>query len=609
MAGVREAIAAWLAATFPETAEAEGVEHEEPFLERFLALRKLEPRMRILTGLILAQVIAGGAVLAVNHLFGLGPDLYPFGEDTLSIHLGAFVASAIATTAGLTMLSLGLREASPPGRLLVLGLLTLMYAIELFLFRMHDPEGKFSIYALIVLICACVVGIPALIRKRYSPERQHIWVVRIGLGAVAVFFLGLLFLGPTLYPQYLFLLHLPLIFFFFVASTDWAELTEDVVRLVLRPARRLATGGWLVLVLVACALTGGLVLEGIGEPQGMLLLFDSPSEMPSCLAGPGNELPLCSLQMSGLTQVPALLLSLLVVSGALKLAQFRGNWPDRMPWAALLLVLGTWGVLGDLPLYAIGQNMGTLALGKAVTLALALVALVVCGRTPGLRGIAGVALFFVLCTASVVGVFTPGRLPDFASFRGILATVCLLSLLGAWLIYRRRSRLTDAADGLRLIAILNLSLFGIYALGALFYSWVRGQAESQSIVEAVIVVVALCWEMVNSGSMITKRTGRYFSQPSRLMLFLGYVSMVVAGTVFWASAEGSNAEWQEIARTYADTDQFVQVGLLVFAPAFVLTRFMLRFGRWFEQRHATAPAPAETGPDTSAAAVPASGPA
>lgn len=584
----RERARKWLEATFP--AEGGEAEHEAPFRERFLRFRELDPSLRVLTGLVIAQVLVGGLVLALNAAGGFGPIIALPGGLDISIGLGAFAASGIAAVAGLTLLTQGLAAAAPSGRWFLVGALTLMYMIELFGMSFPHPGQPFVIYLFTLGVCAMAAGMPALIRRRYSPERQHPWIVRGVIGVVIVLFLALLYAIPSGYPAFLLLLHLPLIFFFFIASTDWAELVEDLTRRALHPARRLSVDGWFAIALIGCGLTALVCLTGLwGDPNPRL----GEPPVPSCLVTDGPTLP-CVLGMTGLLQVPIVAISLLAVYGLLRLAQFRGQWPDRLPWAALIVAIAIWGIIGDLPLDHVGVNAAGILLSRSLLVVLGIAGLLLAGRQKGLHGLAGVALFFLLVTVVASSQFMPGALPAYANFKGLCATICLGSIWGSVELYRRRSRHATAAEGLRLIAVLNIALTGIFLLGAWLYGWMRAQAESEAIAAAIIVVVALIWEVLNSGGMVTHSSGRIFPQRSRLLLFLGYVSMVVCGTLFWGSAVAPD-EYQEIIHVYADTDLFVQVGIVTFAPAFLLTLFILRFGRWLESSRtagAGSPAPA-----------------
>ena len=582
----------WLDAVLPAT-KPEDDEHERPFRMRLFNPGTLAPQLRLLTATVLAQVVVVLVLLALRTVPALGPQ-FAIEQLGMSLPRWNFLAAGMATIFGVSLVTVGLATAHWTGRLIFLVLLIAMYAIEISIFFSSFIKTLMFYFVFIsMFIGTLAVGVLSSNKKRYSPERQHPWIMRLLVVFLVAPYVALLFGVPIFFSEYLILLRLPLVIFFFVAGTDWAEMTDEGLRGLLRPLQNATASAWLGVAIAASLSAVALVIYPAWTATAFLRMSSDNGRpiweavtMTSCaaqLAGASAwaDVAGCSLQMAAIPQMlcDVLLASAILVT--LRLARFRGNWPDRIPWAALVVAIAFLSISGDI-VSKFGHLM-SLQVVQLTICVLAAGALITFGRRPRLRGLAPVALYLMVVSGINCSALLPGGNPDIGPYKGLQLAIGLASFAASLALYRRRSRVVDVTNAMRLIAILNFAIIFLFALIAVAYPWMQETAERQSIAEGFIVFVALLWEVLISGHAITNVDGRFFPRKSRLLLFLGYISLVVATVVFWGSLTG-NSELIETTKMMADSELFVKVGIAEFGPAIVITLFVLRFGRWFFQR-------------------------
>lgn len=216
-------------------------------------------------------------------------------------------------------------------------------------------------------------------------------------------------------------------------------------------------------------------------------------------------------------------------------------------------------------------------------------------RRPGL--LAGCGLFAVIFGLVAFGEY----LPDMLTFAGLpgqrltflsmhvpefqLAIAVGTLATTGWLAARRR---LDGHSTELLVALLalNLGVEFIVAMIALYDSAIAaGQVsagQTFSWAEALIVVIALGWDLVMSGEQITNREGRRFPRHVRLLLYLGYIMFVATAVLFFSSQ--SLAHSAEHYDAYFESEPWPQLGLQVLGIPLLLTGFALEVSRWWAAR-------------------------
>lgn len=593
----RRRLEAWLHMVLPHDAD-HAAHHEPPFNQRFFNASSLEPRLKFLAGMVLAQVLVLLAMLALHDLPALGPPITVSGPDEfpMSMPQWNFYASIAGATFALAMIGVGLAAARGGGQFFFVAVVGLLYVGHVFITLAAVPANL--VYATLALGTLALASLLGLRRAKSSRwPRTLTWTWRCSF-AIAITLLVLLFLllanVPNAFGVYMYALQPPLILFFEMAAIEWAEMADDGLRYASRPLEHATPVRWLLLAITACALLVSVILHDAWAATKLFqgYLFAGPSEtltVASCAsrwsAGASvSDVASCMFTMSDGAAMLAIVLIGAVVVRVMGFARFRGNWPDHLPWVGLAISIMVGTIFVD---FAVGRREPTtFAHALAVMSLFAIVTtglLLVCGRQPRLHGLAPVALFLMLlCCLGFVSTFidlSPAQSPA----KGFMLAVAFTSAVAAGVIYRRRARYANVPDAMRLIVALNGSLLVLYGLARWLYPLMRHSAEQQAIIAAVIVFSVLLWDVVNSGHAMTNVDGVLFPRRSRVLLYFGYVGLVASLVLFWGSVGGSK-EAVEHGTYNADVDKYVQVGLLEFGPVFVLTVFALRFGRWYWSR-------------------------
>ena len=206
------------------------------------------------------------------------------------------------------------------------------------------------------------------------------------------------------------------------------------------------------------------------------------------------------------------------------------------------------------------QNDQTVAQeAKATTLfwVLVLIASAVALFTYRRRGRSSQLAWWLL-VASIVSVFSngatgqsgvidlPGGIQIGTLDTGSLAEAAgLLSLV--WIAYRYARRRPLTGDELGWLLRVNVALWLIGMLARLYYAGL--DLGELGILQAVVIVLALGWEIFQSGGMITNRSSELWPRASRVSMFMGYVLLVAVAVLYFSSQH------------YVDTGEHV-------APAF-----------------------------------------
>ena len=528
-------------------------DHEPSFRDYLISLRTMDVRQRALTGVVFAQIVVATITLVLRNAPEPSVQI-DLGAATISLSAINYALSIVSLTGALALAAIGMAYARLSGRLLLLAALAALYLVVIFGLFGGDREEKVGALATFFSIPFTIVigmAIPAIYRRRYSPERRSPIVYRsmqvIWLGFAA---LGLLVyvetcLHPDQFADLLVLIRIPLPYLFLLAGTDWAEIDDSIVRAAFggRAAGRLRVLTW-VNVLASLLLMG----------------------MVSAYAGWGvwRSLPL------GLALAALLYLTL-------RAARAGGSWPIRFPWAALAVLVITFSAGLDI----VGANwLASLSL-DAVIVTAAATALALCRRRGVLRWLTPVLLYAVVLGLSLVFMLLPGAVTG-GGPAGLLFCIGAAGLAAvAWL--RRRGRAAEAqSEPLRLLLLLNLSVLALFCLYAFAYHWLQEAGGRADALFAAVIFAALLWDVAVSGHSITNIDGGLFPRRSRIFLFFAYVTLVVATVEFFGSLTvvAGDQSFQEAVKILGDPEGFVQRGIAVYGPAMLLTLFLLRLGRW-----------------------------
>jgi len=164
----------------------------------------------------------------------------------------------------------------------------------------------------------------------------------------------------------------------------------------------------------------------------------------------------------------------------------------------------------------------------------------------------------------------------------VLAGAGCLVWLGA-VAWRRR---VGAASRKLLPAALAL-VVGLQVISWIYDLYNGVEAAGRfSIAQAVILVLALLWDITMSGEAVTNGSNRWFPRHARVSLYFGYVILVVAAILYYSSlrlpAGGGAVEPQ------FESDVWPQAGLVILGVPLLVTLFAMRVASWWRDRGAQA---------------------
>lgn len=572
--------------------------------ERLIDVVTLRSDLRLIVGLAVAQMLAAALLLALKNASGgiFEPSVYAFpgesGNGLQLISAGAFFIGIALTTAAWAFLLAGAFRAGVVIRLIVFGLFVGFFAIERDALHGLGDSVHVAVYGLIAAIA--VIGIAT-----WQPEHRRIVgddmptgvysVVRallplllfVLVGAIyaAVFLAwraadsGQTFTSPDQTQvstftndvfnqldnvQYLLI---PVLVLAGSDFSEWGQLA--VARLARRVRTTFPTSLFAVIVGLACA---GIAYDGI-----------------SVARGPDG---------GGLAELA--FAAAVFAAGALLyvLAKPRGSWETSIPFAAVatVAILDTVsGYIAQLLQGSSGHLDDYIELASAalwiVGAIVALVALVVrrgrlsTGWCTALVFIVVVGVTNVIGRIWVLGNFdnpplgiTAGNAPYLGpeGFRAAGALLTAAVLLVA--IATRRVRRWMLPISALLIATVTIEVLSY--IEVLYNN--RGHLEqlgatgSLAIGGAILLIVALLWDLAVSGEAITNVPGRIFPRDTRVLAYLGYILLVAASVLMFASLHDEQGTLLE--NTF-DPEQWVQDGILFLGIPLVLTLCIAAFHR------------------------------
>ena len=523
---------------------------------RWFDLSTMEPRLRVLTLIVFAQILAAAIMLVLREAdlcapYGIADCTYDILD--MKIQYPNYFMSYGLVVAALVLGVFGLRKADIRGGLAFLSVLSLIYVIAIFGF-FHDPLDKIARVFVVFLVAIAIGFGPEMMH-----ERQQAWIVR---GVIALIFAPILInlaFSKAAFGLTIILLRIPLAYLYVLAGTDWAEIDDAFLRWLARTPAIRANQRYLYFVGVGAAAT---VAVGGGMIAGYPAIYRLPVALAAALA---------------------LLLVLQRLDG-------HGQWRIQFPWAALaLMVIGFHLLAGVFVFnfrmeYSVGSALsvwpavGIFALVFAISAAAALIR---ASRDPRLVGYAATLLFGVVIslTYAVQLLITFDNADRVRPDTSLLCYFGTGSLIALALLYPRRND-PSMSEPLRAVALFNAGLIGIYLLVDVVYAGMRSAGKSGPLVAAAVVLVAISWDIVTSGHSITNVDGKWFPRRSRVLLFFAFTTLAVAIVLFFGSLYGGPEESQRMAETYADPEALVQMGIQWTAPSFLFTLLLLRLGKW-----------------------------
>jgi hypothetical protein len=280
-----------------------------------------------------------------------------------------------------------------------------------------------------------------------------------------------------------------------------------------------------------------------------------------------------------------------------------GDWPHHVPFAALALVAladSTVGFIAEqqfshTDLLLDDKVYGVTATFWIVTAIVATVALVVLRHRLSGAWVAAGCLIVIIGTidglsaldemGTVIHPFglqssgTAGHLVTNAPYLGVegLKSVAAMATI-ATVLYALATRAVH-----RLIVPISLLITLTVSLELL--TWVDllfGKTTDTTgrvaLFAAVVLVVALLWELASSGEGLTNLHSAGFPRESRVMLYGGYILLVSATVLFYSNLH--DAESGTLLEAQFDAEQWIREGILFLGVPLVITLFLLGIKRW-----------------------------
>jgi hypothetical protein len=154
---------------------------------------------------------------------------------------------------------------------------------------------------------------------------------------------------------------------------------------------------------------------------------------------------------------------------------------------------------------------------------------------------------------------------------GLLAGVAVLGLVGLAASWGRTDRWAR-----RLPAALTGLVGGVLALRLMETLFNKSRSASRvALWAAVIVLLAIAWDIAISGESMTNSASKHLPRTTRVLLFFGY-SILLAATVIYFSAQRVAGSGVAVSEQYFEPDLYTQAALFRLALPLLLLLFLLR---------------------------------
>ncbi|HZS15686.1 MAG TPA: hypothetical protein VFC09_13910 [Candidatus Dormibacteraeota bacterium] len=230
-----------------------------------------------------------------------------------------------------------------------------------------------------------------------------------------------------------------------------------------------------------------------------------------------------------------------------------------------------------------GEQVATLAGLACIPLTVAAIVLALMRRRrPG--PLAAGALLVAVSGAIVVAATVPHVLhaffhgPDGPSLvlpDGLQVAVAAVALVVVGVAAARR-RLQAAAPLLTLLVVLLAGL-QVIAWIADLYGAAQDVSGRFSVAQALVLVLALAWDLVMSGYSITNRDSRGVPRHARVLLWMGYIVLVASAVLLFSSMRVSGGG-QPIEPVF-ESELWPHAGLVILGAGLVMTLFLMAVPR------------------------------
>ncbi len=202
------------------------------------------------------------------------------------------------------------------------------------------------------------------------------------------------------------------------------------------------------------------------------------------------------------------------------------------------------------------------------------------GRRWAPRLVGAMLLFVMFVLAAILyfadeyarGLFGADVHVPYVSQFGLYFAVGLLCLLGVFVPLRDPARRRTLRVGLIGLLATVWTLVGMAAL------YDHALAASRiAIWAAIIVLVAMAWDVVMSGESMTNEGSKRLPRASRVLAFLGYVLLVAATVLFYSGQKVTGTG--QAAEPLFEPEAITRNGLFRLAFPLAVLMFLLRFGR------------------------------
>lgn len=313
-----------------------------------------------------------------------------------------------------------------------------------------------------------------------------------------------------------------------------------------------------------------------------------------------------SMPNNGGDVAPELLLAAVVaavVAFLSVLVKPRGGWPRHVPFVALAIIALADSTVGYIAERQLGHTdpllddkvYGVSATFWIVTAIVAAVALVVLRHRLSGAWVAAGCLIVMVGTidglsaldemGTVIHPFglqssgTAGHLVTNAPYLGVegLKSVAAMATIAAVLYALATRAVRRLIVPISLLVTLTVSLELLTWVDLLFGK-TTDTTGRVALFAAVVLVVALLWELASSGEGLTNLHSAGFPRDSRVMLYGGYILLVSAAVLFYSSLH--DAESATLLRAQFDAEEWVREGILFLGVPLVITLFLMGIKRW-----------------------------
>lgn len=180
-----------------------------------------------------------------------------------------------------------------------------------------------------------------------------------------------------------------------------------------------------------------------------------------------------------------------------------------------------------------------------------------------------------------------------------VVAIATLALAG-WVALRRRD---DPAwvELIRLALALNIGLLFIAQMFNLYNVAIgvskTSLAHPLSWEEGAIVLIALGWDLVMSGEAFTNRDDKNFPRHTRLLLYMGYITLTATLVMYFSTQSYTFAPGTH--ETLFESEPWPQLGLRILGLPMVIVTFALGMVAWLRRRAQASEAPANIAAGTS----------